>query len=389
MNTKLFQRDFTLVVVGQIISLFGNNILRYALPLYLLNQTGSPTLYGMVLGLSFIPMLLLSPVGGIIADRVNKRNVMVFLDFFTAALVGFYALSYLRMELVPLLVVVLMLLYGIQGAYQPAVQASLPVLLHSDHLMAGNAVINGVNSLAGIFGPVLGGLMYGLYGLEPILYLSVLCFLISAIMEIFIHIPFQKRGEDQGILALAKLDLLESWHFIRHTRPEIGQVGVLLMVINLVFSALIIIGLPVVITRHLGFPEGLGNSLYGYAQGALALVPIGLVLWLKADPWIIYGVITLTCGLMMVFSTLISIQMLTYVQQVTPEGLIGKVMALITCLVLCANPLGQAVYGVLFEHLAGQLPMIYGGAFLLSVLICLFSKRIFGKLGDVRCSDAG
>lgn len=389
MNTKLFQRDFTLVVVGQIISLFGNNILRYALPLYLLNQTGSPTLYGMVLGLSFIPMLLLSPVGGIIADRVNKRNVMVFLDFFTAALVGFYALSYLRMELVPLLVVVLMLLYGIQGAYQPAVQASLPVLLHSDHLMAGNAVINGVNSLAGILGPVLGGLMYGLYGLEPILYLSVLCFLISAIMEIFIHIPFQKRGEDQGILALAKLDLLESWHFIRHTRPEIGQVGVLLMVINLVFSALIIIGLPVVITRHLGFPEGLGNSLYGYAQGALALVPIGLVLWLKADPWIIYGVITLTCGLMMVFSTLISIQMLTYVQQVTPEGLIGKVMALITCLVLCANPLGQAVYGVLFEHLAGQLPMIYGGAFLLSVLICLFSKRIFGKLGDVRCSDAG
>lgn len=343
----------------------------------------------MVLGLSFIPMLLLSPVGGIIADRVNKRNVMVFLDFFTAALVGFYALSYLRMELVPLLVVVLMLLYGIQGAYQPAVQASLPVLLHSDHLMAGNAVINGVNSLAGILGPVLGGLMYGLYGLEPILYLSVLCFLISAIMEIFIHIPFQKRGEDQGILALAKLDLLESWHFIRHTRPEIGQVGVLLMVINLVFSALIIIGLPVVITRHLGFPEGLGNSLYGYAQGALALVPIGLVLWLKADPWIIYGVITLTCGLMMVFSTLISIQMLTYVQQVTPEGLIGKVMALITCLVLCANPLGQAVYGVLFEHLAGQLPMIYGGAFLLSVLICLFSKRIFGKLGDVRCSDAG
>lgn len=389
MNTKLFQRDFTLVVVGQIISLFGNNILRYALPLYLLNQTGSPTLYGMVLGLSFIPMLLLSPVGGIIADRVNKRNVMVFLDFFTAALVGFYALSYLRMELVPLLVVVLMLLYGIQGAYQPAVQASLPVLLHSDHLMAGNAVINGVNSLAGILGPVLGGLMYGLYGLEPILYLSVLCFLISAIMEIFIHIPFQKRGEDQGILALAKLDLLESWHFIRHTRPEIGQVGVLLMVINLVFSALIIIGLPVVITRHLGFPEGLGNSLYGYAQGALALVPIGLVLWLKADPWIIYGVITLTCGLMMVFSTLISIQMLTYVQQVTPEGLIGKVMALITCLMLCANPLGQAVYGVLFEHLAGQLPMIYGGAFLLSVLICRFSKRIFGKLGDVRCSDAG
>ena len=46
MQTKLFRRDFTLVVIGQIISLFGNAILRFALPLYLLRQTGSAALYG-------------------------------------------------------------------------------------------------------------------------------------------------------------------------------------------------------------------------------------------------------------------------------------------------------------------------------------------------------
>ena len=84
MKDKLFRRDFTMVVIGQIISLFGNNILRYALPLYLLNKTGSAALYGMVVALSFLPMVILSPVGGIIADRVNKRNIMVCLDFCTA-----------------------------------------------------------------------------------------------------------------------------------------------------------------------------------------------------------------------------------------------------------------------------------------------------------------
>lgn len=77
MNSKLFSRDFALVVIGQIISLFGNAIIRFALPLYLLNQTGSSALFGTVTALAFIPSILLAPVGGIIADRINKRSLWV------------------------------------------------------------------------------------------------------------------------------------------------------------------------------------------------------------------------------------------------------------------------------------------------------------------------
>ena len=87
MKDKLFTRDFSLVVIGQIISLFGNSILRFALPLYLLNETGSASLFGIVTACSFIPMILLSPAGGIVADRVNKRNIMVILDYATSALI--------------------------------------------------------------------------------------------------------------------------------------------------------------------------------------------------------------------------------------------------------------------------------------------------------------
>ena len=74
MQTKLFRRDFTLVVIGQIISLFGNAILRFALPLYLLRETGSSTLFGVVTACSFAPMVILSMAGGVLADRVNKRK---------------------------------------------------------------------------------------------------------------------------------------------------------------------------------------------------------------------------------------------------------------------------------------------------------------------------
>ncbi|MDE5716124.1 MAG: MFS transporter, partial [Lachnospiraceae bacterium] len=103
MNQKLFSKDFTFVVIGQIISLFGNAALRFALPLYLLNQTGSSALYGTVMACAFIPSILLSPVGGIVADRVNKRNVMVILDFFTAALILTFCLLMDGVNLVVLL----------------------------------------------------------------------------------------------------------------------------------------------------------------------------------------------------------------------------------------------------------------------------------------------
>lgn len=112
MNQMLFSRNFMLVVIGQIISLFGNATIRFALPLYLLNQTGSSALYGTVTACAFIPAILLSPVGGIVADRVNKRNIMVALDFFTAALILGFALLMNRVDLVLLLTVMLMLLYG-------------------------------------------------------------------------------------------------------------------------------------------------------------------------------------------------------------------------------------------------------------------------------------
>ena len=414
MKTKLFQRDFSMVVIGQIISLFGNNILRYALPLYLLNKTHSAALYGTVMALSFLPMLLLSPVGGIVADRVNKRNVMVCLDFFTAALMLVYALTFEALPLVPLLIAVLMMLYGIQGAYQPTVQASLPVLVPPESLMAGNAIINMVNSLAGVVGPVLGGLIFGFYGIKPILYLSIICFFLSAVMEIFIHIPFEKRQHEGGVFSLVASDLRESWQFIRRERPEIGRVGLLLTAVNMVFSALVIVGLPIVVTSHLGFDQAAGNRLYGYAEGALAaggllggllsgvvghklkvshgarlifwctatLLPMGLALRLPIGSMTAYLVIAGFCVVMMILSTLLSVEMITYVQKITPVTLTGKVMALLMCLVMCGNPIGQVIYGMLFECLSGSVEWIYFGAFAICLGLCMVSHIVFSQLSD-------
>lgn len=412
MNQKLFSKDFTLVVIGQIISLFGNAAIRFALPLYLLNLTGSSALYGTVTACAFIPAVLLSPVGGIVADRVNKRNIMVILDFFTAAVILTFFILMKGGNLILLLTVTLMLLYGIAGAYQPSVQASIPVLVSQEHLMAANSIINTISSFASLTGPVLGGILYSAYGLEPLLWLCMVCFLLSAVMEIFIYIPFEKSKFEKGILRAVKSDFTDSMQFIRKEKPVIGKAVLVISGINLFLSAMIIVALPYLVTEILNLEGALANRFYGYAQGALAagglaggicagvfadklkvkkagnlivaaavcVFPMGIALMLFSSGIVNYIVIVVCCFTIMVFSTVFTVQMMSFVQTETPQNLIGKVIAVILTIAMCAQPLGNALYGILFEVCKGAefgVILFAGGV---SLLIAVSTRHIFKDL---------
>ena len=418
---KLFNRNFTLVLIGQIISLFGNQIIRYALPLYLLTETGSAALYGMVLALSFIPMIFMAPVGGIIADRVNKRNVMVCLDFATAVLVLVYSQIRGYFSLVPLLVAVLMILFGIQGAYSPTVQSALPFLVEQKDLMKGNAMINSVNSISGIIGPVLGGMMFAMVGLQPILIVGFICFLFSAVMELFIHLPFEKPENGGNIFKIAKEDMKDSFTFISKERSEIGKVVWIAAAINLIISSLIIVGFPVVINQHLGFTKEFASGLQGVAEGsmalggllgamfagafskkldlkkvgnwmlasALTLIPMGVILCISLKGMAAFVPLAVAAFLMMMTSTVMNIELLTYVQLVTRPNMIGKVMSLIMCLCMCASPLGQFIYGILFEKLSGFIGVIFLVVSVLGFLLSVISNRIFRHVENIPMPQEG
>lgn len=412
MGQKLFTKDFTLVVIGQIISLFGNATIRFALPLYLLNLTGSSALYGTVTACAFIPAILLSPVGGIVADRVNKRNIMVILDFFTAAVICAFSLLMDGASLVPLLTVTLMVLYGIAGAYQPSVQASIPALIPQEHFMAANSIINTISSFASLIGPVLGGILYSAYGLKPILWVCMACFVLSAVMELFIQIPFQRQASRGGILKMAGADFAESIRFIRKEKPVIGKAVLSVCGINLFLSSMMLVALPYLITEVLPLEAAQANRLYGFAEGALAagglaggicagifasklavqkagnliiicavcVFPVSAALLLSSSGMVNYIVLTVCCFVIMVFSTIFSVQTLSFVQAETPQNLIGKVIAVTLTVSMCAQPLGNAFYGVLFEFCKGAeyVAVLFSGA--ASLVIAFGARSIFQKI---------
>ncbi|MCR4432142.1 MAG: MFS transporter [Tepidanaerobacteraceae bacterium] len=405
----LFQKDFILVAIGQIISIFGNQILRYALPLYLLNQTGSAALFGTILACSFIPMLLLFPIGGIIADRVNKRNIMVILDFSTAMLLSLFCLLVGKIDIVPLMAITMIILYGIQGAYQPAVKASIPVLVDSSHIMKANSVVDMISSIASMAGPVIGGLLFSVLGLTPILYVSIGCFFASAVMEIFIHIPFEKKKTTGNIFATGLGDIKESFRFMFRERPVLWKASLIFASSNLLLISLIMIALPVLITQHLGFASDTANRLYGFAQGvvatgailggllagvlseklkarvspliligcALSILLEGIALQALSAPMGIYVVLLIGSGLLLTLQTLFQIQMTAYMQMLTPKDLIGKVISCYMCIVMGTIPLGQLVFGFVFEHIESSAYLPFYIVALIMIAISIFTRRIF------------
>ena len=405
-QSALFRRDFTLVVIGQTISLFGNAVLRFALPLYLLRQTGSAALFGVVGAAAFIPAVLCSPIGGVLADRVNKRNIMVCLDFCTAGLILAFALLLEHIPLVPLMVVCLMLLYGIAGAYQPAVQASIPLLAEPEQLTRANAVINMVGTLSGLLGPVIGGVLFGAFGIRPILWVSVVCFFLSAVMELFIHIPHLPQEAAGGVLRIVARDLAESWRFIRREKPVFLSVMTVLALFNMVLSAALIVGIPVAVVQVLGMSDlrlgitqaamGLGGLLGGLLAGTLGqrLSPhhgsvcllgcagaagvMGLAVLPGVSPQLSYWIVTAAALLAMSSAMLFTVVLLTLVQAQVPSQLLGKVIACVQAVANCAAPLGQAGYGVLFDYLPPWAVLL--GASALSALVALRSRRVFRQL---------
>lgn len=408
MSQKLFNRDFTLVAIGQLISLFGNAILRFALALYVLDATGSAAVFGTVTAIAVIPTILLSPFGGILSDRVNRRNIMVSLDFATAALALGLGLLLSEENAVALITAALLLLSVIQACYTPSVNSSVPLLQAEGNLVKANAVVSQVSMLANLIGPVLGGVLYGFFGAMPIILVSGVCFFLSAVLELFIHIPFQPLDAKTGILQIVKDDLRESIRFMTREQPDILRITLMIAVYSLFVVSTITVGLPYMIRTVLG----LSSQLYGAAEGLMAaagiaggiasgflagrlktsrlywllvlsgaaLVPVGAAFLLDCGPMTCYIVITICIMAMQLLIALFSIFMLSLAQSRTPSHLLGKMTAYIMTLTMCAQPVGQALYGVLFDRFAGSLYLPLIATALIAAAIGLASRGLFARL---------
>ena len=377
MTEKLFTKNFTLLILGQLTSLFGNFILKLALSMYVLEATGSAAIFAGILSAATIPTILLSPLGGILADRADRRNIMVALDALTGVSVLCAALFLSENNAIAVISTLLIIL-SILGAFEtPTVQACIPTMLQGDNIMKGNAVVNQVASLSYLIAPMLGGVLYAMLGLKPVMYASVVCFFITALFECFIKLSYQRIQSQGGVLQIVKQDFLSSMQYISKEQTSISKMLLLTAFSRFFVMGITIVGLPFLVRTVLGF----NPKYYGAAESALAvatilgsiaagilaeklkihklsvllasmgifIIPAGIVFILPVNAMIKYGVTVVSfCGMQAVIS-IFSIFAVSLIQQRTPNHLIGKVMAYTSTVTLCVQPIGQIVYGFLFD----------------------------------------
>ena len=409
---NLWNRDFVLLTIGQIISIFGNMIITFALPLYILYISNSPALFGVVLGLSNIPMLIMSPIGGIVADRFRKQRVMFWLDAVTTIIIVVYiALSGFIIAVVPVIIVKLMALNAIQGMYMPAVQASVPVLVPGGKIVTANAVVTLINSFSNMAGMAAAGILFANFGLMPILVVSAICFAITALMDLIIRIPFKKQDSTGGMIKIVKSDMLQAAKFMFREKPAIARCAVISFMFSLTLVSMIIVGIPVLITQHLNMTMeyvgisqsimmagGLAGGLLSGAIGnkleitkayliliasGLAIIPIGLAFIFDVPIFTIYIIITAACALVFIIVMPVNILIISFIQTETPIELTGKVMSLLMVMPFLANALGQLFYGVVFEWFEAIPWLVVFVTVILTVLVGWYARKTFVKTNDI------
>ncbi|MFJ7732142.1 MFS transporter [Lysinibacillus sp. NPDC097231] len=382
---KGFSKDFNLMVVGQIISILGSALLRFALSLYVLDITGRADLFAVLFAISSVPILL-APLGGAIADRFNRRNLMVIFDFTSSIIVFiFFVVLAIGNSSILLIGVVMVLLSLVSAMYAPAVMASIPVLVEEEKLEQANGIVNGIQALSGVAAPVLGGILYGMIGLKVLVIMSGVFFFLSAILEMFINIPFSQREMNGHIIPTLVNDLKGGFSYVVK-QSFIFKCMILAALLNLLLTPLFVVGVPIILRVTMQSSD----TLYGIAMGlidfatilgalsmgyfakkmginnlyfwifvtALLIVPMAISvtpLMLNIGYYPSYILFVVSTLLIAMIITVISIYVITVVQKETPNENLGKVMAIIIAVSQCMAPIGQILYGLLFEAFSIQI----------------------------------
>jgi len=377
--TSLWNKNFLLLSIGKIFSIFGNQVLTFALPLYILQASGSPALFGTILGLSFLPTAITVPIGGIMADRLKKRLIMFWLDVAVTLIILLYMIiSGMLGTVAPIMMVKLLALNAIQGMYLPAVQASTPLLVPENNLVRANAIMDTINTLANMAAPAAAGILLARFGLSPVLVVCAICFAVTSGMDLLIRIPYEKQETNEGILQIVKGDMAKAFHFATKEKPILIKMAILMFVLSLIVAGILSGGVPIFITQYLGMGAeyiGIGRGLAwsggligGLIAGilgerltikrvplasvvlTLSLVPVGFALLLDMSAFAAFVVIIIADTICGVALMLWIIPIWAYVQRATPPEILGKVLSLFAGIPVIAMGLGFFLIGVLLEQ---------------------------------------
>ncbi|MFS0671939.1 MFS transporter [Ornithinibacillus sp. 179-J 7C1 HS] len=339
-------RNFVLLLISALFSSPGYFVYLIGAEWLMLNITDNRFYFGLLFFVAAIPRLVLLMVGGIIADRMNKRTILFLSDFSRAVLIGILIILIITDTVAIWHLLVLSGLFGISDAFSyPAMNSLIPTLLKDEQLQRGNSFIQMTSQISPILGPALGGTLIALLGFAGVFTVAFGMLLLASIAVLFIRVVQKREEGEEKHTPLA--DLKEGFQYARKNELIISVV-VMALFLNLFFSGPIAIGMPVIVKDvFAGSAVSLATIQTSMGIGALtgaillasfklkkpgmavisSLIGLGIVFsttGLSANVWMMAGLV----ALMAVLTQIINIPLITMLQQSTDKKMLGRMMSM-------------------------------------------------------------
>ena len=375
---SLKHRNFRLFFSGQLISLVGTWMQSIAEAWLIYRLTGSSVLLGLLGFVSQIPIFLLSPIGGLAADRWPRQRVVIATQVASMTLGFTLAALTLTGRIRVWEIIVLATLLGVVNAFDvPARQSFLIEMVGREDLLNAIALNSTMFNGARVAGPAVAGLLVAQVGegwcffLNGVSYIAVIAGLLMMRIE-------KSLAAHDGSSPLEKLR--EGLRFVRHAKP----IRTLLLLLGLVsFAALpFSVLMPIFADRILhGGASAYGNLMGAVGLGAMfgaftlamrqelrglgkfvAYSAIGLgvsLTFFGASRLYWFSLVALTFAgyaMMMQFTSAN-----TLIQAMVPDQLRGRVMSLYSMMFIGMAPIGSLVAGKMAQHIGAPITVALGG----------------------------
>lgn len=386
-------RNFCLLSFGALISLLGSSIQSTSIYLYILDSTGSGKMITYFILAGMLPSLIIVPLAGVIGDRMNRKAVMIIMDFIRGFITLFLSLVFLLTNSnIEFLFIATAFIGIMDSIFNASNKAIITELVKKSDYLKGNSILSGIDRSTSIIGPILGGILYSLIGIKKIFLVNSISFFISGIFELLMNYKSQLTDNNFTI----KIFLKESktgLSYIKNNKSLIYAVS-FAMIINLFYMPTIILFVPIILKKYLQFSSfqyGITQSIlpFGILSGNMLLITLAKSISMKnkikkglisrASCTLIFSIITLPLFIGIInhlsskililsvilfsigaSSSFIDTPFTTILQNLIPNEMRSRIFSLVDLLFRISVPAGIA----LLSCLLGCLPIYI-------ILICV------------------
>jgi DHA3 family macrolide efflux protein-like MFS transporter len=380
-----WRRDVAVFLSGQTVSLFGSMLVQYAIMWHLTLETKSGVVLAFAAVAGFLPQAIVSIFGGVWADRMNRKLLIIAADgsiaITTLALAIFLINGAADLWLIFLTLAIRSVGAGIQ---MPAVSALIPQITPTDKLMRVNGINGSIQSAMMLVAPAAAGALYASASLVAIFFVDVVTAAIGIGLLLLVPVrTLVRSGERPGYFA----DLIEGVRYVWHH----GFVRWLLILFAIVFLLVVAPSYltPLMIARTFGdevwmltvnelaFSVGMVGggaiiAIWGGTRNRVLLIvgssvvfgALSIGLGLSTNLWIFFGFMFLL-GIAVPFFSTTSMTLLQ--ERVQPERQ-GRVFGFVGIVMAVSMPLGMIVFGPLADVVSVELLLVVAGVLTFVVL---------------------